>query len=160
MFLFFPPTQVREALEGRDFHPVASVPVLHVSVFPVDGERIQEHLRVGNGCSVIAPQNKELHAAAAQAAVPPWVQAERRHEGVPGEGRLAARPDRASPLGAGPQAAEGPAGGAALHPETGEGQSRHQRLRPIHGGTPGRRGDGKGQMTEGGRSVAPSGRQR
>ncbi|TNN04043.1 hypothetical protein fugu_001072 [Takifugu bimaculatus] len=54
-----------------------------------------------------------------------WVQAERRHEGVPGERRLTANPHRASPLSVGPQATEGPAGGAALHPEAGQGQSRH-----------------------------------
>lgn len=79
----------------------------------------------GKTCPVIVSQNKELHAVAAAAVVTPWVQAERHHEGVPGERRLTANPHRASSLSIGPQATEGPAGGAALHPEAGQGQSRH-----------------------------------
>ncbi|CAF89421.1 unnamed protein product, partial [Tetraodon nigroviridis] len=98
------------------------------------------------------PQNQELHAAAAPPAVPSRVQAERCHAGVPGEGRPTASPHRASPPGAGPQAAEGAAGGAALHPEAGQGQSRHRRLRSVHGGTSGCHGEGTGQVAEGERT--------
>lgn len=55
--------------------------MLHVSVFLVDGD-IWNDSR-GKASPVIVSQNKELHAAAAPAVVAPWIQAERRHEGVP-----------------------------------------------------------------------------
>lgn len=113
----------------------------------------------GESCSLMVSQNQELHAAAASPAVTSWVQAERRDEGVPGERRLTANPHRASPLSAGSKAAEGPAGGAALHPEAGQGQSCDRRLCPIHRGTSGCHGEGKGQVTQGEMTIPPSCRQ-
>lgn len=113
----------------------------------------------GKTCPVIVSQNKELHAVAAAAVVTSCVQVERRYEGVPGERRLTANPHRASPLSTGPQATEGPAGGAALHPEAGQGQSRHRRLCPIHTGTSGCHGNSECQVTEGERTITPSQRQ-
>lgn len=73
-------------------------------------------------------QDKELHAAAPPAAGPAGVQAQRRGKGVPSEGRAAPSPHRAPPGSAGPQVAEGPAGGAALRPQAGGGQGDHQGL--------------------------------
>lgn len=74
------------------------------------------------------PQDKELHAAAPPAAGPAGLQAQRRDEGVPGKGRAAPGPHRATPVSAGPPAAEDPAGGAALRPQAGRGQGDHQGL--------------------------------
>lgn len=105
--------------------------------------------------SLLSLQDKTLHTVASPAADATWVQAERHNEGVPGERLLTTNPHGAPPLGTGPQVTEGPAGGAALRPEAGKGQSHHQRLRPVHSETSGRHTDVKGQVTDDERDVAP-----
>lgn len=77
-------------------------------------------------------QDKELHAPASPAAGPAGVQAQRRDEGVFGKRPAAPHPHRAPPVSAGPQVAEGPAGGAALRPQAGRGQGGHQGLCQIY----------------------------
>lgn len=92
-------------------------------------------------------QDKELHAAAPPAAGPARVQAQRRDEGVSAKRPAASRPHRAPPVSAGPQVAEGPAGGAAMRPQAGRGQGGHQGLCQIYRQTTERHRGQQGQVT-------------
>lgn len=103
-------------------------------------------------------QDKELHAAAPPPAGPAGVQAQRRDEGVLGKRPAAPHPHRAPPVSAGPQVAEGPAGGAALRPQAGRGQGGHQGLCQNYWQTTERHRGQQGQVTgRGGGSGGGSG---
>lgn len=94
--------------------------------------------------ALLPPQDKELHSVAAPTPGTTGVQAQWCDEGVPGERPFTTDCHGAPPLSAGPQVTEGPAGGAALHPEAGRGQGYHQGLCQIHSETSGCHRDEKG----------------
>lgn len=78
-------------------------------------------------CSALSsyPQDKAIHTTKAAAPGPIRVQAQWCDEGVPAGRLFKAHPDRAPPVGPGPQVAQGPPSGPPLRPEAGQRRSDH-----------------------------------